>query len=43
MSVKTTDKKKCCQKQSPEVFYKKVVLKIFCKIHRKTLVPESLC
>ena len=25
------------QKKSPEVFHKKVVLKNFCKIHRKTL------
>ena len=30
------------QKQPPEMCYKKGVLKIFCKIHRKTPVSESL-
>ena len=30
------------QKQPPEVCYKKGVLKIFCKIHGKALVPEFL-
>ena len=30
------------QKQPPEVFYKKVVLKNFRNIHRKTPVLESL-
>ena len=29
-------------KEPPEMFYKKVVLKFFFKIHRKTRVPESL-
>ena len=31
------------QKQPPEVLYKKGILKIFHKIHRKTPVPESFC
>ena len=30
------------QKQPPEMCYKRGVLKIFCKIHRKTPVSESL-
>ena len=30
------------QKQLPEVFYRKRCFYKFCKIHRKTLVPESL-
>ena len=30
------------QKQLPEVFYKKGVVKKFHKIHRKRPVPESL-
>ena len=30
------------QKQPPEMCYKKGILKIFCKIHRKTPVSESL-
>ena len=33
---------KTVQKQLPEVLCKKVVLKIFCKIHGKTAVPGSL-
>ena len=31
------------QKQPPEVFYTKGVLRNFQKIHRKTLMPEPLC
>ena len=42
MSVSTTEEKKYCQKQPPEVFYKKGVLKNIAKFIEKPPVPESL-
>ena len=44
MSVSTTEEKKCCQKQPPEVFYKKGVLRPqTCNFIKKTLAQVFSC